>query len=201
MQKAGSVSWQIQQGTNHSMEMALYLRDALALSVSTEPDIPLLYPSVPVIVPQGVDRAAVTREWPDWWNSVVEAAGADDTGDPREHLGYPLSRPGSARLRRRPAIDAALTAFEATAGRYFALAKRAQGFPPPDDMNLGRLVAAREHELGRTANPFRLVITELNVAGLLFHRHSAGHVLMSSRFAGDRPRRDAALTEVIAGLA
>jgi hypothetical protein len=201
MQQAGSLSWQIRQGTNHAVEMALYLRDALALSVATEPDIPLLYPSVPVAVPQGVDRAAVTAEWPDWWNSVLDWAGTDGVGEPAERPGYTLTRSGSMRLRRRPAIDAALAAFDEVPGRYFALAKRAQGHPRPEQLGLGRLVAAREHVLGRPAQPFRLVITELNVAGMVFHRRSGSHVLMSARFASDIPRRDAALREVIDTLA
>ena len=66
MKFAGRESWQVRHGTDHAVSVALYVRDALALSVDTDPEIPLLDPPVPVHIPDGVDRAAVQREWPGW---------------------------------------------------------------------------------------------------------------------------------------
>jgi hypothetical protein len=55
--------------------------------------------------------------------------------------------------------------------------------------------------LGRKARPFRLVVTEIPVDGLVWHRVASRHVLVLARFAADGRRRDAALGELIAELA
>lgn len=180
--------------------MALYIRDTLALSVNTDPDIPLLDPSVPVCVPPGVDRAAVAAEWPGWWATVLDAAAAEHTEDPRDWFEAEPSRPESRVLSRWPAIRNAVLAFEGTADRYFADVRR-QGVPPLGLLDFGHLVRSREATLGRPARPFRLVITELPVAGLLCHRHSTEHLLISARFARDIPRCDAALRDIVTELA
>jgi hypothetical protein len=183
------------------VDTALYIRDALALSVNTDPDIPLLDPAVPVSVPDGVDRAAVTEEWPGWWDTVLDAAAADHTDDARDWFETQPSRPGSIALSHRPAIRTAVRAFEDIAGQYFAEERRRQGMPPPGRLDLGHLVRSREATLGRPARPFRLVITELPVAGLLCHRQTTEHLLISVRFAMDAPRRDAALRQIVTELA
>lgn len=177
MNHAGTSSWLIQQGTSYLVDVALYVRDALALSVTTEPDIPLLTPSVPVSVPAGVDRAAVAEQWPGWWADVLTAA---EVG----HYAGPL----------RPAVDDAVSAFEPEFARYYS---KVQTQP----VDIGDLVRATEAELGRPARPFRLVVTELTVAGSLCHRVTPEHILMSTEFVQDAPRRDAVLRKVIAGLA
>jgi hypothetical protein len=194
-------SWLIQQGSDLAVDMALYIRDALALSVNTDPDIPLLEPAVPVSVPAGVDRAAVTAEWTAWWAAVLDAAAADQVDDPRDWFEPQPSRPGSITLSHRPAIREAVCAFEDTAGGYFADVRRQQRVPPAGRLDLGHLVRSREAMLGRPARPFRLVITELPVAGLLCHRQTTQHLLISARFARDIPRRDAALRQIVTELA
>ena len=57
MRFAGRESWQVGHGTNQAVNTALFLRDTLALSVDTVPELPGLEPSVPVFIPRGVDRA------------------------------------------------------------------------------------------------------------------------------------------------
>lgn len=197
MRMTGTESWQIRQGTELAVDLALYIRDTLALSVSTEPDIPLLEPSVPVFVPDNVDRAAVTREWPEWWAEVLASVAGDES---RWYENYP-SRAESPVLRDRPGIRMAMRAFEATAGRHFAETHRRAGMPRPTDLDMGYLVQAREAELGRRAEPFTLVITELTVAARFSHRQAPHHLLMSTRLLRDIPRRDAVLRDVIAELA
>jgi hypothetical protein len=177
MRHAGPPSWLIQQGTSYLVDVALYVRDALALSVTTEPDIPLLTPPVPVSVPAGVDRAAVAEQWPDWWADVLTAA---EVG----HYAGPV----------RPAVDAAVSAFEREFARY-------QGALHAEHVDIGGIVDATEAELGRPARPFRLTITELAVQGSLCHRITPEHVLMSTEFIRDAPSRDAALRRIVAGLA
>ncbi len=196
MRFAGSQSWQLRWGDDRAVNAALYLRDALALSVHTEPDIPLLTPPVPVSVPAGVDRAAVTREWPAWWSDVLAHQGAEPIGSPEEQFASWPDVPGSPALTGRPAIRAALAAFEPEFGPY---ANRLKTWvaPPPHTAGIGDLVRAKEAELGRKARPFRLVVTELPVAGLFWHRLSTEHVLLSVSFAQDTARRDAALRKVL----
>ncbi len=202
MRMAGTQSWQVHQGTELAVDMALYIRDTLALSVTTEPDIPLLDPGVPVYVPDTVDRAAVTREWPDWWADVLATVAEDHTENRREWFETYPSRLESPALRHRPAIRVALRAFEQAAARHFAgLQQQHQGIPRSPDFNIGHLVRAREAELGRRAYPFRLVITELSVDGLFLHRQAPHHALISARLARDIPRRDEALTKIVAELA
>lgn len=200
MKLAGTESWEIRWGDEFAVNVALYLRDALALSVATEPEIPLLTPSVPVTIPDGVDRAAVTKEWPGWWAHVLSFARAVGTDDPRERFeSYPV-RPESPALAERPAIRAAVAALQAMAGRHFS-ELRPRGAPPAHQRGIGDIVRAREAELGRKARPFRLVITEIPVGGLVWHRLREGHVLVSARFVTDIERCDAALREVITELA
>lgn len=177
MRHAGIPSWLIQQGTSYLVDVALYVRDALALSVTTEPDIPLLTPNVPVSVPVGVDRATVAEQWPDWWADVLTAA---EVG----HYAGPL----------RPAVDAAVSAFEQDFARYYSKVHAQQ-------IDIGDIVTAIEAELGRPARPFRLTITELAVQGSLCHRINEEHVLMSTEFIQDAPARNTALRRIVAGLA
>jgi hypothetical protein len=158
MRHADIPSWMVQHGTSLPADIALYVRDALALSVSTEPDIPLLVPSVPVSVPAGVDRAAVARQWPGWWDDVL-------TSEAVGHYAGPI----------RPEVDAAVSAFEQRIGRHFAAAR-----PDPRRIDVGGLVAEREAELGRPARRFRLVITELTVDGPLCHRRTPEHLVVST---------------------
>lgn len=203
MRLAGTQSWQVRWGDDLAVNIALYLRDTLALSVTTDPDIPLLIPSVPVYVPAGIDRAAVTQEWPGWWTDVLAYARAEDTGEPRDRFSrYPI-QPGSPALANRPALRTAVTAFEPIAGPYFGEWKREMIAAGPGARgNLaGDLVRARETELGRRARPFRLTITELPVAGKMWHRLTDDHVLVSAAFAADPAVCTPALRGLITELA
>jgi hypothetical protein len=193
---AGSRSWRIAWGDDLAAVTALYVRDALALSVS---ELPLLDPPVPVSAPDGVDREAVAREWPGWWADALARVVAD-WSEPRERfLSMPV-RPESPALAARPAIRAAVEIFSLDASRYRD-ALKPRGGPPPHTRGIGDLVRAREAELGRKARPFRLTVTELPLDGLVWHRRTPEHVLISTRFAMDGERRDTALREIIAELA
>jgi hypothetical protein len=96
MRFAGRESWQVSHGTSHTVNTALFVRDTLALSVETVPELPGLDPSVPVVVPAGVDRAAAAEEWLGWWADVLDHARAELAG------GSPAD-PAGASLQIRPA--------------------------------------------------------------------------------------------------
>lgn len=189
MQFRGTQSWQIRWGTGNVVQMALYLRDALAVPAALE--IPPLIPPVPTT--DELDRAAVAAEWPGWWAEVLAFVG-DSSDHPRDqHLRLPV-RPDSPALVDRPAIRNALD----------VLGPRSNHHPQPrrpSNQPIGDVVRAREAELGRPARPFRLVVTELPVDGLLWHRVTEQHVLVSTSFAEDGERCSAALKEIVAELA
>jgi hypothetical protein len=184
----GTQSWQVSWGDGGVVRIALYLRDALALPAVSE--IPPLTPPVPAT--EAVDRAAVAAEWPGWWAAVLDFASSSD--DPRERHRLLPVRPDSPALVDRPAIRAALDALGPLAAQH-----PRPGRPPRRD--IGEIVRAREAELGRPARPFRLVVTELSVDGLLWHRITEQHVLVSTPFAEDDERCSAALKEIVAELA
>src|SRR5438445_3256597 len=86
MRFGGTPSWQVRWGDGYAVAVALYLRDALALSAA--PEIPPLVPSVPVT--DAVDRPGVAAAWPGWWAEVL-AFTAGDADDPRaRHAMLPL---------------------------------------------------------------------------------------------------------------
>jgi hypothetical protein len=189
MRFRGTQSWQVSWGDGGIARTALYLRDALSLPAA--PEIPPLIPAVAAA--DGVDRAAVAAQWPGWWADVLAfLSGGPD--DPRErHLLLPV-RPDSPALAARPAIRAALDVLGPLAARHPRPRR-------PQRRDIAGIVRAREAKLGRPARPFRLVVTELSVDGLVMHRVSDRHLLVSTRFAEDEPRCRAALTEIIAELA
>jgi hypothetical protein len=199
MRFAGKQSWQVCHGSAQAMDMALYLRDTLALSVDTRPVVPSLDPAVPVSVPAGVDRAAVAREWPGWWADVLEWCGADAPlgDDPRAHLRSEPAADTSPALANRPALRGAVAALFEPAARYWStLARRAM----PPSMRINEIVRDLERELGRPAKPFRLVITEVRVQDPMWEPLTATHVLASQRFVESEAGM-AALRQVLAPLA
>ncbi|MCP2169686.1 hypothetical protein [Goodfellowiella coeruleoviolacea] len=57
-----------------------------------------------------------------------------------------------------------------------------------------------EGERGHRARPFRLVITEIPVAGVICHRLAPDHLLISGRFRADEAACRAALRALLAEL-
>lgn len=186
MHIAGRMSWQVRLNDDLAMHHGLYVRDALALSVPSEPEIGLLSPRVPVRVPEGVDRAAVAAEWPGWWADVLEHAGAEGSVEHERHFAEMPVRPGSPALAACPAIAAALAAFNDEFARYLSACKRFRW--SHGGMDVTNLVRDKETVLGREAPPFVLVVDRVPVEGFLWYRRSRGHVLVSPDFADDPAR-------------
>ncbi len=193
MRFSGTESWRISWGDGNFVRVALYLRDALALPAA--PEVPPLVPSVPAA--DVADRAAVAAEWPGWWADVLDFASGGE-GDPRDRVRSLPVLPDSPALVARPAIRAALDLLGPQASQH-PRPRRTPG--SAGGRNIGEIVKAREAELGRKARPFRLAITELSVDGLLWHRVSDHHVIVSTQFSGDDTLCDAALREIVAELA
>ncbi|MFE9744422.1 hypothetical protein ACFYOT_05930 [Saccharothrix saharensis] len=189
MRFAGRESWQVSHGTNQTVNTALFIRDTLALSVETVPELPGLDPSVPVVVPPGVDRAGAAEEWLGWWADVLDHARAELPG------GTPIDPSGQS-LQVRPALRAAVLALGPAATEYDHRYVTSRGALP-----IGEVVRGVEGRIGRYVRPFRLVITEVPVQGLVWERMTETHVIASQRFLVDPARSAPALRAVVESLA
>ncbi|QFZ23800.1 hypothetical protein [Saccharothrix syringae] len=189
MRFAGRESWQVSHGTNQAVNTALFVRDTLALSVDTVPELPGLDPSVPVVVPAGVDRAAAAEEWLGWWADVLDHARTEmPSGSPDD--------PAGPSLRLRPALRAAVLALSRPAAEYDHRNAATRNALP-----VGEVVRGVEHRLGRYVRPFRLVITEVPVQGLVWERMTDSHVIASQRFLSDPTLSAPALRATVETLA
>lgn len=174
----------IGHGVSLGLLSALYVRDSLALSVDVELHVPGLVPSLPVLVPAGVDRAAVTREWPGWWNDALEACtlGAE-----------PVQAENAAALLTRPACHAAVLALKDGIEEMH----RVQS---PAALPIGDVLRGIESRIGRWAQSVELHIAEVPVDGLLWERIAPAHVLASTRFLNDPARTAPALRAILEDL-
>ncbi|KOV89028.1 hypothetical protein [Nocardia sp. NRRL S-836] len=174
----------ISHGVSLGLLTTLYVRDGLALSVDVEPHVPGLEPPLPVRVPAGVDRAAVTAEWPGWWADALDAC----------TRGVEPTVPEDAEaLLTRPACRAAVLALKPGIERLH----RAQS---PAALPIGDVLRGVESRIGRWAQSVELHIAEVPVEGLLWERIAPAHVLASSRFLGDPARTAPALRAVLEDL-
>ncbi|GAA1268550.1 hypothetical protein GCM10009634_09680 [Saccharothrix xinjiangensis] len=186
---ASRESWQVSHGTSQAVNTALFLRDTLALSVDTVPELPGLDPSVPVVVPPGVDRAAAAEEWLGWWADVLDHARAELPSTTPDD-------PSGPSLRVRPALRGAVLALGKAADDYDH-----RNAPSRNALPIGEVVRGVEHRLGRYVRPFRLVITEVPVQGLVWERMTDTHVIASQRFLSDPTLSAPALRSTIETLA
>ncbi|HET6710889.1 hypothetical protein [Amycolatopsis sp.] len=214
MRLENTTSWRAGWSSENEVDVALYIRDALALSVSEGQVLPPVEPQVPVHVPPGVDRAAVQAQWADWWVDLLAFLRNREDPDPRSaraRYGRTALAPGSA---MRQAVDF----FAPAAARHFANARGpalrgahepsggtpwAPGFYRRQIVageRLGQLVREAEVRQGRRAYPFRLNVIEISVAGSIWLRTAEDQLLVSSRLAEDGPGLEAVLREVIEEL-
>lgn len=186
---AETESWRFTWGDDLAVDVALYVRDALALSI--DDDLPPVEPAVPVSVPAGIDRAAVQREWPGWWADVlayVAARGEPDAHKRRSVTPVPADR--SAMLH-------AVEVFTGAASEHLR-DRRMNHLPRGADA--GPVVRELEASFGRKARPFTMTVTEVSVAGLVWRRLAQNHVLVSARFARDTHALDVALRGLLGEL-
>ncbi len=209
-----TTSWRAGWSSETDVDVALYIRDALALSVSEGQVLPPVEPRVPVHVPQGIDRAAVQEQWAAWWTELLASLRSREDPDPRS----PRTRYGRPTLEHGSAMRQAVDLFGPVAARHFANARGpalrgahepsggtpwAPGFYRRQIVageRLGQLVREAEVKQGRRAYPFRLNVIEISVAGSIWLRTADDQLLVSSRLAEDGPGLEAVLRDVIAQL-
>ncbi|GHG23196.1 MULTISPECIES: hypothetical protein [Amycolatopsis] len=211
MRLENTTSWRAGWSSETEVDVALYIRDALALSVSEGQVLPPVEPQVPVHVPAGLDRAAVQAQWADWWVDLLAFLRNREDPDPRN----PRSRYGRPAFAQGSAMRQALEFFGPAAARHFANARgpalRGGGEPAGNTPwapgfyrrqivageRLGQLVREAEVRHGRRAYPFRLNVIEISVAGSIWLRTAEDQLLVSSRLAENGPGLEAVLREVI----
>ncbi|RJQ82628.1 hypothetical protein D5S17_02335 [Pseudonocardiaceae bacterium YIM PH 21723] len=184
MRFAGHESWLVSVGEDPSVDTALCLRDALALPVHTEPDLPALAPPIQPVDPAGLDLDAIVKEWPGWWSEVLRFAGRKyEFGSSRARLELmPIFRT-SPSLTRCPNIREALAhANQAIMDWQHEIAMQNDAVRAPID----RLVQQAEQRAGRSATNFELVLTVVRVAGPVWQRLDRQHVLVSEQLINDR---------------
>ncbi|WP_329788537.1 hypothetical protein V1227_28970 [Lentzea sp. DG1S-22] len=174
----------ISHGVSLGLLAALYVRDSLALSVDVEPHVPGLDPPLPVRVPTGVDRVAVTAEWPGWWADALDACTHDAESVTAENAAALLTRPASraAVLALKPGIE------------------QLHRVQSPAPLPIGDVLRGVESRIGRWAQSVELHIAEVPVEGLLWERIAPAHVLASTRFLNDPARTAPALRAVLEDL-
>jgi hypothetical protein len=211
VQLENTTSWRAGWSSETEIDVALYIRDALALSVSEGQVLPPVEPQVPVHVPPELDRAAVQAQWADWWTDLLAFLRNREDPDPRS----PRSRYGRPALAQGSAMRQAIEYFAPAAARHFANARGpalrggaepaggtpwAPGFYRRQIVageRLGQLVREAEVRQGRRAYPFRLNVIEISVAGSIWLRTAEDQLLVSSRLAEDGAGLEAKLREVI----
>ncbi|MFF0148573.1 hypothetical protein ATK36_3490 [Amycolatopsis sulphurea] len=197
MRLGDTTSWRVYWGSDQGIDLALYLRDVLALPVAEGQLLPPVEPAVPVHVPPALDRASVQAGWPGWWNGLLEALRCRGESRVPRRRGIPSPGDGSA-------IDLAAQHFAQAAARHFADARRPAAFHRRQIVagdRLGQLVRETELELGRRARPFRLSVLEIPVAGRVWLRTAEEQLLVSSRLAEDVPALEQAMRTLIRSLA
>ncbi|HKN53109.1 MAG TPA: hypothetical protein VJX66_11435 [Amycolatopsis sp.] len=216
MRLENTTSWRVGWGSENEVDVALYIRDALALSVDEGQVLPPVEPRVPVHIPPGIDRKAVQSQWAGWWTGLLSYLRNRDDPELRSLRGrnkHPVMADGDE-MRR------AVELFTPIAARHFAAARgpafREGGDPGSGGTpwspgfyrrqifagdRLGQLVRETEVRLSRRAYPFRLHIIEISVAGPVWFRAAEDQVLVSSRFAENGSELELALRTVIDELA
>ncbi|MBB4687331.1 hypothetical protein [Amycolatopsis jiangsuensis] len=199
MRLEDTTSWRVYWGSDHEIDVALYLRDVLALSIAEGQLLPPVEPAVPVRVPPAIDRAAVQAQWPLWWSALLEFRRGRGESRPMRRRGAPAPGDGSP-------IDLAARHFAPAAARHFADARRpvSSAFHRRQIVagdRLGQLVRETELELGRRARPFRMSVLEIPVAGRVWLRTAQEQLLVSSRFAEDVPSLEHAMRTLVRSLA
>ncbi|MFD0485397.1 hypothetical protein ACFQ46_22620 [Kineococcus sp. GCM10028916] len=215
MHRAGTISWQIREGIDKHLAMALYIRDAAGLDpyVVTEPDVGALHPTVlsqptdqtGASVDATLDLRAAVQQWPTWWARALQQVPATTVEEAQEAA--PPSPPEWHGVHDLPAVRALVqrhhrdfwswldTADQGELDRYRG--QRGSG----DPLHLTRFVNAHEHQLKRPARPFTLHLRLLPLQQPVGWVLDEQQVVLSTGLREDARALEQLLAPVIAGLA
>ncbi len=202
MRNARGDSWQISVDLPAALLVALYVRDAAALQHEGELALPPLEPAVPRVDVDPQQRATASQEWADWWQRLMSADSLTMTEGSMEERREMLSRdprPATgalARLVERLFADAHAWSTERRLEHANGVngARWSEG-DAVRDFSRRKLIGHRP------VRPFRLRITELPVSGSTGWRRSEQHVVVGTRFRGERIAYQKWLNEILCEIA
>ncbi|WP_380159298.1 hypothetical protein [Kineococcus sp. R86509] len=216
MHFAGTMSWQIREGIDHNLAMALYVRDAAGLEpyVVTEPDVSVLDPPVPTHVATGggdssaqamTDLRLAVREWPTWWTRALQQVSATTPQEAQE--AGPPAPPEWRGLQDLPTMRALAQLHHPDFWRWLDAPKhtereRQRGqHGGSDPLHLTHLVNGYERRLGRPVRPFTLHLRLLPLQQSVGWVLDEQQILLSTRLREDAAAMERLLEPVILALA
>jgi len=208
-----AMSWQIREGIDPNVAMALYVRDAAGLEpyVVTEPDVGALYPLVPVTTDSDVsgDHGAVdlrlaVREWPTWWARALQQVPATTPQEAQEAA--PPAPPEWRGLQDLPAMRALAQRHHRDFWRWLDIpehveARRQRGQGGGDPLFSTHLVDGYAQRLGRPAHPFVLHLRLLPLSQPVGWVLDEQQVVLSTGLREDTSALERFLAPVISALA
>jgi hypothetical protein len=212
VREQGPTSWQIRIDQPETLIIALFVRDVARLK-SRNTWLPHCVPDVAGDTREG--SAAAAHEWDLWWDRSIfdTVKGPDQSQDPLARMGW--FAPGFESLQSAPALQE-LVARHFDEARLWAADRRQEHIElmvgTPDTrpfhrarrggrgLDETRFVAGLERELGRPAQPFRLWITVIPVAGKELWQFDPDHVLLTVELLRDSAEYRARITPVVKAL-
>jgi len=196
---AGRASWEMRIDQPQHLAIGLFIRD-IAMLPSHRDWLP---PASPVV--SGADdrsSQAAAPQWDAWWDQSMRKERQTDTADGRLSASW-WDPPAFESLRQAPALQAIVTAHFSDAVRWSEDRKHEH---VTTMMSCERglvettLVSDMERAMKRTAQPFRLQITEIPVAGQELWQLRPDHVLVSTGLLRDTAHYRRRLTPVVHAL-
>ncbi|WP_432485829.1 hypothetical protein, partial [Kineococcus esterisolvens] len=225
---ATTMSWQIREGLDQHLAMALYVRDAAGLQryVVTEPDVGALAPAVPAPAGSGhhltpdeddvgadvgadVDLSQAVREWPIWWARALHQVPLTQPPTTPEELreAAPPAPPDWHGLQDLPAMRTLAERHHHDIRHWLREIKhneieRCRGRRGSSDpLHLTHFVNAYAQRLGRRVRPFTLHLRLLPLqqpAGWVLDEQQ---VLLSTALREDADALERLLEPVVSALA
>ena len=200
MYEAGRANWQISIDQPSPLMLGLFIRDVAGVPSS----LSWLPPASPA-VPRAGDRApeAAGLQWDAWWDQAVREERKADDADWPPHLSSWWTPPAFESLDAAPELREIVAAHFFDAVRWSDDRHQEHGatmLSNVGDLFETKLVRGLERAQGRTAQPFRLWITEIPVEGQQFWQLGPDHVLVTADLLRDTAVYRRRLTPVIEAL-
>ena len=211
VREAGRTSWRIGIDEPQPLVIGLFVRDVSGLT-SSHVWLPHSVPATPRANGEGSEEAA--RQWDLWWDRALLFDWTME-GQSQEQLGALWwTPPDFDSLRSTPALQAVVARHFSDAVAWSRDRKREHvelmiGTPDPRPFHRGtrgrgldltRLVAGLERDLGRRAHAFHLRITVIPVAGKELWQLDPHHLLLTDELLRDSAEYRARITPVLQAL-
>lgn len=212
MRDQGRTSWQIGIDQPEPLVIGLFVRDVAGLK-SRHTWLPRCAPGI--ARDNGEGSAAAAQQWDLWWDRSISTSSnrTDQSQDPL--AGMRWLPPDFESLQSTPALRE-IVARHFDNARQWATDRKQEhielmiGTPDPRPFHRGRrggrglsetrLVAGLERDLHRRAQPFRLRITVIPVAGMELWQVAPDHVLLTDELLRNSAEYRERITPVLKAL-